>query len=144
MAESAEPSPKSDAIRAVVRIRPLAKSETEEGAESCLSVSADAKRVGVRGREFPFDGVFDEASTQEDVYKSEALPLVARCFDGYNSTVLAYGQTGSGKTYTTGSGADMVNGRDSAGDGIMPRVVRRCGPVSRCEDCRLQVRAVRR
>ena len=50
MAESAEPSPKSDAIRAVVRIRPLAKSETEEGAESCLSVSADAKRVGVRGR----------------------------------------------------------------------------------------------
>ena len=54
----------------------------------------------MRGREFPFDGVFDEASTQEDVYKSEALPLVARCFDGYNSTVLAYGQTGSGKTHT--------------------------------------------
>lgn len=50
-----------------------------------------------------FDHVFGADSTQEQVYRSTTLPLVNRCLEGYNATVLAYGQTGSGKTFTVGN-----------------------------------------
>lgn len=47
--------------------------------------------------------MFGADSTQEQVYRSTTLPLVNRCLEGYNATVLAYGQTGSGKTFTVGN-----------------------------------------
>ena len=28
------------------------------------------------------------------------MPVIEKCFDGYNATVFCYGQTGSGKTHT--------------------------------------------
>ena len=28
------------------------------------------------------------------------MPVIDKCFDGYNATVFCYGQTGSGKTHT--------------------------------------------
>lgn len=52
---------------------------------------------------FHFDNVFGVDSTQEEVYRTTTLPLVERCLDGFNATVLAYGQTGSGKTWTVGN-----------------------------------------
>ena len=64
---------------------------------------------------FEFDHAFDGASEQVDVYRSIAHPLVAKAFDGLNSTLLAYGQTGSGKSHSmTGT---------AAFPGIMPRLV---------------------
>jgi len=53
-----------------------------------------------RSHEFGFDWVFDERSTQEEVYARCARPAVVNALRGYNATVLAYGQTGTGKTYT--------------------------------------------
>ena len=50
-----------------------------------------------------FDHVFGADSTQEQVYRRTTLPLVKRCLEGYNATVLAYGQTGSAKTFTVGN-----------------------------------------
>jgi hypothetical protein len=51
-------------------------------------------------RAFTFDGVFDEDSTQKEVYVATAAPLVESVLEGYNATVFAYGQTGCGKTWT--------------------------------------------
>eukprot|EP00818_Percolomonas_sp_WS_P005293 CAMPEP_0117439294 /NCGR_PEP_ID=MMETSP0759-20121206/2492_1 /TAXON_ID=63605 /ORGANISM="Percolomonas cosmopolitus, Strain WS" /LENGTH=690 /DNA_ID=CAMNT_0005231007 /DNA_START=2534 /DNA_END=4606 /DNA_ORIENTATION=- len=49
---------------------------------------------------FTFDAVYDEDSTQLEVYKHTALPIVDSVLDGYNGTVFAYGQTGAGKTWS--------------------------------------------
>ena len=39
-------------------------------------------------------------STQDEVYKYAAKPVVDSVLEGFNGTVFAYGQTSSGKTYT--------------------------------------------
>lgn len=49
---------------------------------------------------FKFDYVYDEQSTQLQVYENTAKPAVLSTLEGYNATVLAYGQTGTGKTHT--------------------------------------------
>ncbi len=67
---------------------------------------------------FTFDHVYDQNSTQENVYENTAKPAVWSVLEGYNATILAYGQTGTGKTYT------MEGFKYSAGDpqrGIVPR-----------------------
>ena len=48
---------------------------------------------------YTFDHIFDMESTQDDVYKTAAVPAVESLISGYNSTIFAYGQTGTGKTY---------------------------------------------
>jgi hypothetical protein len=40
---------------------------------------------------FRFDGVFDEYSSQQDVYSEAAFNVVENSFTGYNGTVFAYG-----------------------------------------------------
>jgi kinesin family protein 18/19 len=49
---------------------------------------------------FAFDRVFDETTTQGDVYEATTKPLLDSVLDGYNATVFAYGATGCGKTHT--------------------------------------------
>ncbi|PIA89438.1 Kinesin-like protein 6 [Cercospora beticola] len=49
---------------------------------------------------FAFDRVFDEHTTQCDVYAATTQPLLDQVLDGYNATVFAYGATGCGKTHT--------------------------------------------
>lgn len=61
--------------------------------------------------------MFDETSTQDEIYKTVAKPALYSVLDGYNSTLFAYGQTGSGKTYTL-TGGDFYKDR-----GIVPRTL---------------------
>lgn len=49
---------------------------------------------------FGFDRVFDENTTQGDVYEATTRNLLDSVLDGYNATVFAYGATGCGKTHT--------------------------------------------
>lgn len=49
---------------------------------------------------FAFDRVFDETTTQSDVYEGTTKTLLDSVLDGYNATVFAYGATGCGKTHT--------------------------------------------
>ncbi|KAK6428612.1 tubulin-dependent ATPase kip3 [Oleoguttula sp. CCFEE 5521] len=49
---------------------------------------------------FGFDRVFDENTTQGDVYEATTKGLLDSVLDGYNATVFAYGATGCGKTHT--------------------------------------------
>src|SRR5271170_833335 len=62
------------------------------------SVSNMGKRV--KDQTFGFDRVFDENTTQGDVYEATTRGLLDSVLDGYNATVFAYGATGCGKTHT--------------------------------------------
>jgi kinesin family member 18/19 len=61
-------------------------------------VSNMGKRV--KDQTFAFDRVFDENTTQADVYEATTRGLLDSVLDGYNATVFAYGATGCGKTHT--------------------------------------------
>ncbi|KAF2875862.1 P-loop containing nucleoside triphosphate hydrolase protein [Massariosphaeria phaeospora] len=61
-------------------------------------IGPSGKRV--KDQTFAFDRVFDESTTQGDVYESTTKPLLDSVLDGYNATVFAYGATGCGKTHT--------------------------------------------
>ncbi|KFQ20100.1 Kinesin-like KIF2C, partial [Mesitornis unicolor] len=65
---------------------------------------------------FRFDFSFDEASSNEMVYRFTARPLVETIFEGGQATCFAYGQTGSGKTHTMGG--DFSGRAQNASKGI--------------------------
>lgn len=54
----------------------------------------------VKDQTFGFDRIFDENTTQGDVYEATTKNLLDSVLDGYNATVFAYGATGCGKTHT--------------------------------------------
>ncbi|KAF1981944.1 kinesin-domain-containing protein [Aulographum hederae CBS 113979] len=62
------------------------------------SVVPQGKRV--KDQTFAFDRVFDDNTTQSDVYEATTRGLLDNVLDGYNATVFAYGATGCGKTHT--------------------------------------------
>ncbi|OCK77764.1 kinesin family protein-like protein [Lepidopterella palustris CBS 459.81] len=61
-------------------------------------VGPQGKRV--KDQTFGFDRVFDENTTQSDVYEATTKSLLDSVLQGYNATVFAYGATGCGKTHT--------------------------------------------
>ncbi|KAI9850018.1 MAG: kinesin-like protein Klp5 [Thelocarpon superellum] len=61
-------------------------------------VPSSGKRV--KDQTFAFDRVFDENTSQGDVYEATTKTLLDSVLDGYNATVFAYGATGCGKTHT--------------------------------------------
>lgn len=69
------------------------------------AIQRGLRSAGPHGRRskdqtFGFDRVFDENTTQGDVYESTTRNLLDSVLDGYNATVFAYGATGCGKTHT--------------------------------------------
>eukprot|EP00978_Attheya_sp_CCMP212_P018911 scaffold52289_cov51-Attheya_sp.AAC.6 len=73
---------------------------------------------------FAFDNVFDEVSSNLDIYDSTVRNLIPGVFDGKWASVFAYGQTGSGKTFTmmgsglTGKKAGNQRNNDSENFGL--------------------------
>ena len=49
---------------------------------------------------FTFDAVYDEKSTNQEIYNEIVKPMIKSAFQRTKITCFAYGQTGSGKTYT--------------------------------------------
>lgn len=82
-----------------------------------VSVSSAIGSVG--NSKYNFDQVFDEMSTQDDVYEQAVKPIVTCVMEGFNGTVFAYGQTASGKTHTM-LGENIT---DPAERGMIPRMV---------------------
>lgn len=109
-------------IRALLRIRPLIKSELERHEES--GVSFEGRKVTVnstpRPRSYDFDEVFGPNSTQEEFFNIAISPVVSQVLDGYNCTIFAYGYTNSGKTYTM-EGNLSTPPADAAG--VIPRAI---------------------
>ncbi|EJD02223.1 kinesin [Fomitiporia mediterranea MF3/22] len=73
---------------------------------------------------FAFDQVHGPETSQFDLFRDTAAPLLSRFLEGYNCTILAYGQTSSGKTYSmTGIDLDADPADPSNGMGIIPRSI---------------------
>ena len=103
-------------IRVVVRKRPM--SQTEQSATGSVDV-IHPLNYGPYGRvlvyqpktrvdltkeidtvPFSYDNVFDEGSTNTQIYERTVRNLIPPLFEGQWGCVFAYGQTGSGKTFT--------------------------------------------
>ncbi|KAJ8612152.1 hypothetical protein CTAYLR_002473 [Chrysophaeum taylorii] len=123
---------KNDAVRVVVRVRPVLPREREAGIATrvdhetqtvtvCNSEEDEGELSPRATHSFEFDTVYDESASQFEVYETTARPVVESCLEGYNATIFAYGQTGTGKTYTQ-YGRSWTNGDDSE-RGIIPRAV---------------------
>eukprot|EP00980_Cylindrotheca_fusiformis_P004793 scaffold1028_cov135-Cylindrotheca_fusiformis.AAC.3 len=103
-------------IRVIVRKRPLSTSELtrsggidvihplDYGEYGRVLVYQPKTRVDltkeVETVPFSYDNVFDETSTNVQIYQRSLRSLIHPFFKGQWSTIFAYGQTGSGKTYT--------------------------------------------
>ncbi|XP_049746715.1 kinesin-like protein KIF18A [Elephas maximus indicus] len=71
------------------------------------TVTRDITKRPNKDLKFVFDTVFDETSTQLEVFEHTTKPIIRSFLNGYNCTVLAYGATGAGKTHTMlGSAAE--------------------------------------
>eukprot|EP01138_Halocafeteria_seosinensis_P006256 gb/GECG01006397.1/.p1 GENE.gb/GECG01006397.1/~~gb/GECG01006397.1/.p1 ORF type:complete len:893 (+),score=173.61 gb/GECG01006397.1/:1-2679(+) len=99
----------SEAVRVVVRARPMNDKEISESRKNILNVDTSLGAVQIHNpredeeqeaKQFTYDIVYDENSTQRSVYEEVGFPLVESVMSGYNGTMFAYGQTGCGKTHT--------------------------------------------
>ncbi|KAM4617864.1 kinesin-like protein KIF18A [Discoglossus pictus] len=64
------------------------------------SSNRDMTKKKTKDIKFVFDGVFDENSSQAEVFEETTKIVLDGVLNGYNCTVLAYGATGAGKTHT--------------------------------------------
>jgi len=102
-------------IKVAVRIRPKNNAAerydckcVNKASDTVVSVQKIAKDEDAttsnkrdnQQREFKYDYIFDEGTSQCDVYSEAAEGLVQSVLEGHNATIFAYGQTGSGKTYS--------------------------------------------
>jgi hypothetical protein len=103
-------------IRVIVRKRPVNRSEQslsggidvihplDYGEYGRILVYQPKTRVDLTKEietvPFAFDNVFDETSTNVQIYERSIRNLIGPFFAGQWSSIFAYGQTGSGKTYT--------------------------------------------
>ncbi|KOO30879.1 kinesin-like protein [Chrysochromulina tobinii] len=136
----------SNAFRVAVRCRPLLPHERAKDAGGVLTLSkgtvtiaggsddsdkpgSESPRASPRrsfpdassalkpSKSFTFDHVYDEYSTQEEVYAQFVAPFTAKFLAGHNVTLFAYGQTGTGKTHT------VIGGEAAEDRGVVPRFV---------------------
>ncbi|XP_035011426.1 kinesin-like protein KIF18A isoform X2 [Hippoglossus stenolepis] len=111
-------------VKVVIRVRPTNDSEKRENCRNVVQVvdnhmlifdpkEQDTSCFGaqrLRNRninkrankdlKFVFDHVFDENSTQDDIFQSTTKGILDGVMNGFNCTVFAYGATGAGKTHT--------------------------------------------
>lgn len=99
------PAPKlhQRGLRSVIKVvddRCLVFDPPEDSPVQRFSRSVVPTSKKVKDQVFAFDRVFDENTTQSDVYEGTTKSLLDSVLDGYNATVFAYGATGCGKTHT--------------------------------------------
>ncbi|CDW88014.1 kinesin motor domain containing protein [Stylonychia lemnae] len=125
----------TESVKVVVRCRPFVDKETKMGCKKIIDAEKNITQISISKpddrdtiKSFRFDEVFDENSTQQQIYDEVAFSLVESVSEGYNGiqfrihnifklgTVFAYGQTGCGKTHTMIGNLDDDNQK-----GIMPK-----------------------
>jgi hypothetical protein len=99
----------STSVKVAVRVRPMAAKELLANSSECVEMIPGTQQIVVGGgpsgtsvgsdtmyqftqKSFTFDYLFDENSSQEDLYNMSVAPLVERFLEGFNATILAYGQ----------------------------------------------------
>ncbi|XP_037545328.1 kinesin-like protein KIF18A [Nematolebias whitei] len=120
-------------VKVVVRVRPANESERHENCRNVVQVvdnhmlifdpneedlscfgsqklcSRNIHKKANKDLKFVFDHVFDENSTQVDVFENTTKGVLDGVMNGFNCTVFAYGATGAGKTHT------MLGSQDNPG-----------------------------
>jgi kinesin family protein 5 len=87
------------------------------GTASVVMITPD---VGLR--EFNFEGVLNQKTSQSKLYEESARRLICDFINGFNATILVYGQTGSGKTFSMfGPDDKAIYGNNITQRGIIPR-----------------------
>ncbi|XP_010178863.1 PREDICTED: kinesin-like protein KIF14, partial [Mesitornis unicolor] len=127
----------SSKVIVAVRVRPFSNREKNENSLPVISMSGSETAIQNPATNqvysfiysfsydfsfWSFDKSHPNFASQEIIYKTLAVPLLERAFEGYNTCLFAYGQTGSGKSYT-------MMGFDED-QGIIPRL---------CEDIFTQI-----
>lgn len=124
---------KGSRVKVAVRLRPAFQDEIDFAKGEFVSIvdtkaqasfNKDLGQVSLstisgKQRDFYFDYVFGDDTTQDQVYDKLARPIVNDVLRGYNGTIFAYGQTGTGKTYTMGI-LEFVNNEHA---GLIPRCI---------------------
>ena len=132
-AASAAAAAKMGRVRVGVRCRPPFQDEIDNIKDpyySIINTTAQIPNQNALGcvsltmpngksRDFQYDYVFGQSSTQDLVYDTIAKPVVSDVLKGFNGTIFAYGQTGTGKTYTMG----ILEFIDNEHAGIVPRAI---------------------
>lgn len=115
----------ADAIKVVVRCRPLNAREIARGATELIrmdgnqtilnppsqdpaKLNANSKNTEKEQKAFTFDRSFWSAGAKDDpgyasqqvLYDYLGIDLLNHAFAGFNTCLFAYGQTGSGKSYS--------------------------------------------
>ncbi|NXP86591.1 KIF14 protein, partial [Passerina amoena] len=102
---------KNSKVIVAARVRPFSNREKTEDSFPVVSMSGSetivqnpsTNQVYSFSYDFSFwsfDKSHPNFASQATIYKTLALPLLERAFEGYNACLFAYGQTGSGKSYT--------------------------------------------
>jgi hypothetical protein len=89
-----------DTIRMTDVRNPSSPTPGSSSSSSVISSSATTGNPDVKTQNFTFDAVFDEDSTQEELYNETTIDSVDAVLQGTSATIMTYGQTGSGKTFT--------------------------------------------
>ncbi|KAI0810130.1 kinesin motor domain-containing protein [Xylaria sp. FL0064] len=103
LAGAPAPKLKQSGIRSVIKViddRCLVFDPPEDNPVHKFSRSVVPNGKKVKDQTFAFDRIFDENTTQTEVYEATTKGLLDSVLDGYNATVFAYGATGCGKTHT--------------------------------------------
>ncbi|QDS71768.1 hypothetical protein FKW77_009200 [Venturia effusa] len=113
-------------VRVVARIRPLLKNEIDKDiivtAAPASTGSAQLVRIPNPKQpaelySFQFNSVYEQETTQQELFENEVSPTVKHLFKGFDVTLFAYGVTGTGKTHT------MRGGKSLADRGVIPRLL---------------------
>ncbi|KAI5865710.1 kinesin-domain-containing protein [Durotheca rogersii] len=110
LAAAPTPKLKQHGIRSVIKVvddRCLVFDPPEDSPVHRFSRSVVPNGKKVKDQVFAFDRIFDENTTQTEVYEATTKTLLDSVLDGYNATVFAYGATGCGKTHTITGTAQM-------------------------------------
>ncbi|KAJ3576900.1 hypothetical protein NPX13_g3564 [Xylaria arbuscula] len=103
LAGAPTPRLKQSGIRSVIKViddRCLVFDPPEDNPIHKFSRSVVPMGKKVKDQTFAFDRIFDDNTTQTEVYEATTKGLLDSVLDGYNATVFAYGATGCGKTHT--------------------------------------------
>ncbi|KAI0902878.1 kinesin motor domain-containing protein [Ustulina deusta] len=103
LAGAPAPKLKQSGIRSVIKViddKCLVFDPPEDNPVHKFSRSVVPNGKKVKDQTFAFDRIFDDNTTQTEVYEATTKGLLDSVLDGYNATVFAYGATGCGKTHT--------------------------------------------
>lgn len=122
-----------DRLRVYVRIKPLSSSSSNSIVlpQSCRNGINISCKNNNDDSSFIFDEVFNDQSSQDQIYNIIGKSLLTKILSGYSCALIAYGQTGSGKTHS------MI-GKDNLNDGMIPKILNELF-LSRIESSKTQI-----